>query len=521
MSATTTMGAATGASLASGAPIKRSARATEDAEADNPALTESRRGFAQFFARFLWLNVVAVAVVATVSGQSLVYGASLVGTALLLALVCQLLRGVYARMAGRVVMSACGIGMTALIIAAAAGTSFQIDAHFYVFVMLATLAGWSDWRTLVASVVLVAFHHALVNSVYPWCVFPDGSSYARVAIHTFAVVVEAAVLIVLVRRTVDQFATIAAAGHAASTRADEAARELHETLQEDQQVGAMMGSLIRSFRSEVAETSSAMASDVERMTKTAHDLFGAASADNVALDEVKASSAAVLEAMDEAARACHSLDASAGEIRTLTANTATRVQDVERQAVQSSEAISRLSVGVTQLNDIVATISDVAAKTNLLALNAAIEAARAGEAGRGFAVVAAEVKGLAEQTANATEVIGNRIDEITGKTADSVDEIRRIGQLAKAVRKDTKAIEQGIDAQAEATHSLERTFQAARDCANRSTVQVERLATSMAGTLKTAKIVENGAERILSVTQMLYQMIASFLSNVASSRTSR
>ena len=520
MSATTTMGPTTAAPRTAGSPAARLARIRVDGES-TPALRESRRLFARLFSRFLWLNVPVIAAIATVSGQATLYGAFLFGLAVAFALVGQILHTRSDRPYARYAISACGIAMTALVIAAAAGTRYQIDAHFYVFAMLATLVGWADWRNIIFAVVLVVFHHALLNSVYSWCVFPDGSSILRVALHALAVAFEGSVLVMLARHITGQFAATAAAERTASERAEIAARELDDTRQEDAQVGAMMGSLIRSFRSEVAETSGAMTSDVERMTKTAHELFAAASADNVVLDEVKGSAAEVLAAMDEAARACHSLDVSAGEIRQLTANTASRVEDVERQAVQSSEAIARLSDGVTQLNEIVATISDVAAKTNLLALNATIEAARAGEAGRGFAVVASEVKGLAEQTARATEVIGERIDQITSETAASVDEIRRIGQLAEAVRNDTRAIEQGIDQQSAATHSLEQTFEAARDCANRSTAQVSRLAASMANTLKTAEVVEHASDRILGVTQMLYQMIASFLSNVASSRSSR
>jgi methyl-accepting chemotaxis protein len=193
------------------------------------------------------------------------------------------------------------------------------------------------------------------------------------------------------------------------------------------------------------------------------------------------------------------------------------IKKIFEQVETIVHGIDAVRAKVTEVDDIVATVTKVADQSNLLAVNASIEAAKAGEFGRGFAVVAQEVKNLAEQSSKATTQVRTTLGAIQSSIEDVV-------LLARAGRERAKA---GVS-------SIENTGKVIRDLgqnitesatsakqiaisANEQVVGLEQIAQAMTAINQAAsenerstQQVERGGRELNAMARNLEQLVARY-----------
>jgi methyl-accepting chemotaxis protein len=118
------------------------------------------------------------------------------------------------------------------------------------------------------------------------------------------------------------------------------------------------------------------------------------------------------------------------------------LDSIKAQADGAAEQVQQLDAKMNEIGEVVEMITEIAEQTNMLALNASIEAARAGEAGEGFGVVANEIKGLAEEAADATTTIEERIEDVQETTDSTVGEI---DDMRATVESGAETIEDAVE----------------------------------------------------------------------------
>ena len=187
------------------------------------------------------------------------------------------------------------------------------------------------------------------------------------------------------------------------------------------------------------------------------------------------------EAAQEGLRRDKALRQLARENRVRLERTATSLQSLASDALESAEGIDAMSAAVNEIGTFLVLVQKIAKQSKLLALNAAMEAARAGEHGHGFAVVASEVRRLATSSGEAAQRTSTLVQQLLESVSHSRESSARTVSTVEQVLGATRAARQSLAKVEEGTVEGEdlsgRIDKAVRESNQLITAMTQQLAT--------------------------------------------
>lgn len=279
-----------------------------------------------------------------------------------------------------------------------------------------------------------------------------------------------------------------------------------------QQIGGMVegATVLGSSATEIVASSSQLASSASQtaaaVTETTTTVEEVRQTAHVASQKARAVS-------DTAQKAVQISNTGRKSIEDVT----TGMARIRAQMEAIAESMMRLGEQSQTIGQIIATVEDLAAQSNLLAVNAAIEAAKAGEHGKGFGVVAQEVKSLAEQSRQATDRVRTILGDIQKATTAAV---MATEQGSKAVEGGSRQTELAGESIQSLAGSVAEAAQAATQIAASSQQQLigmDQVAAAMESikqastqNVASAKQLETAARGLNDVGQQLRQLVANY-----------
>ena len=214
------------------------------------------------------------------------------------------------------------------------------------------------------------------------------------------------------------------------------------------------------FADTVSDRTVETSTDIDEVVRASRDISEATAEIEADADEQRDQLQRIVSEMSDLSAAIEEIAASADSVAEVSTRTAEmgesgreaatdvleRMDAIETRTTETMAHLSELDDRIARMGDIVATISDVAERTNLLALNASIEAAHSDDGTEGFAVVADEVKSLAEETQSEATRIQEIIEGVQAQTTATVEGMQRT----------TEEVEDAVGTVEDAIDSLER-----------------------------------------------------------------
>jgi len=277
---------------------------------------------------------------------------------------------------------------------------------------------------------------------------------------------------------------------------------------------AVMSRTADAFEAKVGGLVSMLSSGATELEATARSMSSTAARTNAQAGTVALAAEEASVGVGTAAAAAEQLSASIGEISRQVSQSSRITGQAVLDARRTDAIVQALAQGAERIGHVVGLITSIAGQTNLLALNATIEAARAGDAGKGFAVVASEVKGLASQTAKATEEISAQITQIQSSTKEAVDAIRAITGTIEEVSAIAVSIAAAVEQQGAATAEIARNVQQTARSAGEVTTNIGGVSQAATETGQAAGQVLDAAADLSRQAEQLTREVGGFIAEV-------
>lgn len=227
----------------------------------------------------------------------------------------------------------------------------------------------------------------------------------------------------------------------------------------------------------------------------------AAEATAASANQVRDDLAGLSNTVDELTAAIEQISAATAEVSMVAASAV----DAARTSTISMDHVLERSAEVGQVVDL---ITQIAEETKLLALNASIEAARAGEAGRGFAVVADEVKSLAQQTAESTGTVAEKVSAMTVETTAADEAITGVADVIQRIEDLQRSIDSAVQQQTDTTMAIARTIELAAERARAISAQADVANQAAASSAADADAVRQAAQRLADAAGTLEHAVS-------------